>query len=108
MITDLPEHIQSTFRNLDLTDADADRFMILTNKIHKYLKSKKIKYELDFDTFVDCEYPDWMELKLIITIPEKDFEITYNDIKQDIYNLVEKNAGSKLMDLILIKIKTFN
>lgn len=111
MITDLPENIQQTFRILELSDTDADKFIILTNKIHEYLKSKKTKYILDVDTFVDQDYPDYpgsVLVELNIRIPEKNYQVIYNDIKMDVYNTVEKNASAKLMNLIVILIEPDN
>ena len=88
-----------------ITDDEIDQLELVIKQIEDFLKKNCIKQEVSLDTFVDPEYPEWTELKIVIKIDNLNSSI-YQDIESNIYNILNKKVTDRLYEKLIIKIQS--
>lgn len=59
------------------------------SQMKDYFEESNIKYEIKDELFVDAEYPEWQEIKIIVAVNKKLSEI-FNDIRPKVYQMADK------------------
>jgi hypothetical protein len=101
----LPASIQSTFKELGLSDYEAKQYLDTVKKFEHYLEKSHLNYSLDQDYTSDPEYPDWMQLVITIRI-KSDFNKVYSRVKSRLYDILGRTLGDNLYQKVIIKIQS--
>jgi hypothetical protein len=101
-----PDGIKTFINELQLSDHDIRKLVILINKIDNFFKDKKMEYAITSEPFVDQEYPDWKEFKIRIRIKEE-LNIIYDKFEAEIYQMSQDTLPRGLLDKVIIKLESF-
>lgn len=104
-ISKLPSNLQSTFKELGLSSIEATQFQDTINKFHNFLRSNNIEYSLETDSVVDPDYPDWLQLVIVIKL-KNNFNQVYSSVKSKIYDILGRNVSDNLYQKLIIKIQS--
>lgn len=100
----LPEQIRSAAKQLKISKMEILQILIAIQNIDDFLKSNNLQYAIDTETTVDPEYPNWVQICIILNIKDE-FVRVYSQLRSQIYDLVRQNITNELYQKVLIKIE---
>ena len=89
---------------LELPDYTSEKIQEFITNLRQYLESRGISHDIHADVFVDSEYTDWREVKIIAKI-DLDFKTLHGEMKSEVYNRAEKILPKAILEKTLIKIE---
>jgi hypothetical protein len=101
---DVPPHVKS----YAIRSGIGDRLYEITKAAHSieaFLREKNLNGKITIDLYSDPEYPEWKNIEIMVSVDE-DLQFIYENLKQEIFQLIENSVSEELLDKILITFGT--